>query len=666
VFKLKSENGKSFCWKAERKLLSDLSPTLDRTFTASPQIQLSLQLFLPSKTMASSPNTNLDEFEDIACALDQERSEIRTLPGHQVSFCLPAWHDQDPDTFDPVILRGETIYLQFGLGDESDKFSMGKTVSLHGELYNLPKEAKAIHERGLLEIKRFQLNNGRTIVGAEPCRLPKVLFLEYVHVRLHTQHTLDGHDKLKVAKLQTLVDRINARAVDRKLEIEIMGQSLIMIVPGSWIVQDLTAIDQHNRRLLDTPNGKPSKGNGKVTKAKEETENDGKDVSPEAVEAIQVIKYPLAFPALGSKIVYKTEGAVARAVIKDFDIVGNGSRIEVLCHREDNPSAREFLMYSRLYASSEETMLNPSIIKVNSPSKYKKIKDTYLNESREYFVRRLGKWNVWKICQGKNGYRVLASIKNEAREDGGKKGKEVKNGKDTKKGGRDEKSPKKNHWLPPAQAIERDDLNITSFETGSVTLADGTPLRVVYKEHVDPVEEEETIYLHDIPEDATINSLVFNAVSAHAETNIGGKRVEVFFSTKFAEDISVQSDPLFEPRPCTDRSVVDVISLKWVLGYAAKSRETSHSEQTVVYWAAVPEAFRNFYIWVIRMGNHGIFRNKTVSQVRLMFECEEYPCLVEMYNFLLYGYGAENPTRDSRWTHWFLQDIMCIDPKDLL
>ena len=123
--------------------------------------------------------------------------------------------------------------------------------------------------------------------------------------------------------------------------------------------------------------------------------------------------------------------------------------------------------------------------------------------------------------------------------------------------------------------------------------------------------------------------------------------------------------PLFAPQPCINRATVDVAKIQWVLGYPGKSKEEKHEDQTVVFWAQIPEPLRNFYIWVTRKGNHSLFNGKTTLVVRSMFESDEFPMLVEIFNLMVLGYTPKNPTSTSEWTEWFLRDIMCIELDDL-
>lgn len=559
----------------------------------------------------SKSTDNLDTFLESPCVFDNQRSEVNTQVGHQVSFVLPTWLNQKADEFETVIIHGEAVYLKYSLGQEIEKFSFGKGFQIHGKTYPLSKSARFLHDKGVAESKRFQDFDGVTVIGAEVCRPPKVIYLEYVHVTINPRQVSDVNGRSY--DLEAMCNKIN-KATGRNLKstFDPVLNEHTLLVPGSWILQDLTAITRGS-------------------------ENESK--------TIPIIKYPLAFPSIGSRLSFRQGGEVRNAWIEDFDIVSNGHKVEVLYSEMNDRDSTDFLLYSNIYARNKSELLNPAIVRVVSPQDYLKIKENYLEDVRQYIFKHLTRWHLWKICPGKKGLKVLASTI-------------------PKKKGEKPKS----QWLMPSQAIERSDLNIVSFEGGEVQLeSDGvtSSRTIVYRDNIDPIVAGATIHFHDIPEEAKVTSLIFNAVNGHAETVVGSNRMECFFSTKNCEQISMNHAPLFAPQPCINRATVDVAQLQWVLGYPGKSKEEGHEDQTVVYWTAIPEALRNFYIWVTRRGNHSLFNGKKISEVRAIFESDEFPMLVEIFNLMVLGYTPKNPTSTSDWTEWFLQDIMCINTGDL-
>lgn len=596
--------------------------------------------------MSFSQATNLPLFTDKISVFDLDRSEVNVMPRHVVSVVLPTWIDQDADTFDPAIVKGTVLHMDFKQGKPIREFDIGKGFVIHGRTYPLDKEAKAIHEKGTLEAKRFDANKGKTIVGAEECALPHVLYLDQVTITLHQKYVPED----RVNKLGALVIKIN-QALCRELTVSFSddGKTVELTVPSSWILQDLTAIDEHNREVLNPKAAQESKGKKKGKS--DEEEQDVKKLVP-----IQEIKYPIAFPSLGSKICFTRDGDAIHAIIEDYDIVDGGKRVEILCVRTDDHS-KNFLGYSFLYAETKAACFNPCIVRVISSTDYAKIKDTYLEDARAHFTKQLSRWSIWKVCDGKKGLKAFAS---ERPANKGEKG--------------------KSHWLTADQIVEAaadPDVTISSFEGGEVKREDGTILSIRYRERADrisPIDLDETIHLASIDKTMEILRLYINAANGHAETVIGHKKTELFFSTKTYEEISVQDVPLFGPRAPASRPSIDLINTSWFLGYTGQSREEGFENQTVVYWSVVDDAFKNFYIWVIRQGEHALFKEqkggKTVAKsaraIRAMFESDEYPCLVEMFNFLCFGYTESNPTKDSTWTLWFLENILCVNPNDLI
>lgn len=542
-----------------------------------------------------------------------DKSEVRTLVNHHVSFVLPLAHGQPLPQ--PTIFQGRVVFLEFGLGQENRDPKFSGEFAIDGQKYKLPKTWGAIHRRGVEMAKRYSANEGVVVLGAEEVHAPTGLCLDLVHINM-------GKSGYNTQDWTTLIDAINA-ATNRKLKVIQVPNSQVLVVPATWILQDLTAI-----------------GEGRA--------KDAKTARPQ----ITIPKY--AFPVLGSKIVYTENQEQCTGVVRDFDVVKNGDKVEVLLVDPEDPDNVNFLLYANIYAKSEKELRNPVIISVVTPHDQLKIKEinkesglpNFVITAQNYIFDRLkGLW-IWTVDTDE--LKVLASEypSNQGR-------------------GKQEKA--KTFWVTPQEAIENSNLRVVSFEGGEAYI-DGVCWRISHNERKDALSQREHVVdLHDLTEEADVTSLVFNAVLGTAKTMVGNKQIKSFFSTFNGLELSMTSAPLFQMQTPTGRPCVDTKQLQWVVGYQAKGKQKGYEDQLVVYWAQIPEAFKNFYVWVMKRGdpNYKLFQGKTISQVRDMFVCDEFPNLVDAFNFMTAGVSAKNPTRDSAWTNFFISKCLHLERKDL-
>lgn len=560
-----------------------------------------------------SKTDNLDSFREGSYVFDNEHSDVRVLAGHRASVVFPTLQTAQSTDFQNLILRGEVVALDFSAGPEITTPKFKKSFTILGQNFPLWPAAKAIHEKGVADGKAFAVSTGVTVIGAESSECPKLLYLDRIHLKLD-----DG--SIESGLLRLTCERVNQITGHQTYFVEV-GGSIILVAPAAWILQDHTAILQG---------------------AKQDPKN-----------AVPIIKVPVVFPTIGSKILYTDANQEMHfAVIHDFEVVGAGTRVEVTVS-DSHTGVTSNLPYSRIYVTKMEDVLNPKIHRVITPKEYANIHSSYIEDGRDHIFKQLIKWGMWKICTGDKGLKVLTATYT-----------------------KDKKAKPEYKWMFPDDVIGRTDLNIVSFEDGEVTI-DGKSNRITYRsERADPSVSE--IYLHDVPkskdakekdEDSKvkITSFRFNAVIGTAEIGLpGGKKLSAYFSTKNGMDFSMSSTPLFAPLQPTGRPVIDVKDFNWVLGYTGKGKEKGHEAETVLYWTYVTPGLRNFYLWVSRRGQHESFVGKKSAELRALFECTMYPNLVDAYNFMVDGLKPSNPTRFSAWTTWFVRHCLAIDIQDLL
>ncbi len=554
-----------------------------------------------------SKSDNLDSFRDGSYVFDNEHSDVRVLAGHRASIVFPTLPTAQSTDLHNVILKGEVVALDFSAGREITTPKFRKGFTIHAQNYPLWPLAKAIHEKGIADGKAYVAGTGVTIIGAEASECPKVLYLDKVHLKLDSDIVTTNP-----ALLRLTCERVND-ITGRQTYLVEMGGALILVAPAAWVLQDHTAILQGAKQDPKT--------------------------------AIPIIKIPVVFPTIGSKILYSNSSQEMRfAIIHDFEVVGGGTRVEITV-TDSHTGESINLPYSRIYVTRMEDVLHKQIHRVITPKEYATIKTSYIEDGRDLIFKQLTKWGMWRICTGDKGLKVLTATYT-----------------------KDKKTKPEYKWMFPTEVIGRTDLNLVSFDDGDVTI-DGKPHRITYRsERADPTANE--IYLHDIPLEAArveLTSFRFNAAIGTAEITLaGGKKATCYFSTKNGMDLSMSSTPLFAPLQPTGRPVVDVKNFEWVLGYTGKGKEKGHEADTVLYWTYVTPGLRNFYTWVSRRGQHESFVGKKSAELRVLFECTLYPNLVDAYNFMVDGLRPTNPTRYSAWTTWFVRHCLAIDINDLL
>lgn len=558
-----------------------------------------------------SKSDNLDSFRDGSYVFDNEHSDVRVLAGHRASIVFPTLPNAQSTDFHNVILKGEVVGLDFLPGREIPIPKFRKGFVIHAQTYPLWPFARALHEKGVAEAKAFNTSTGITVIGAESAECPRLLTLHKVHLKLDEDVVTANPQLLRLS-----CERSNQITGRQSYLVEV-GGALILVAPATWILQDLTAIQQ--------------------------------GVKQDPKTAVPIIKVPVVFPTIGSKILYTDAAQESRfAVIRDFDVVAAGTRIEATI-TDSHTGDLIRLPYSRVYVTRMEDVLNPKIQRVITPKEYSAIRTSYIEDGRDHIFKQITKWGMWRICSGDKGLKVLTATYT-----------------------KDKKAKPEYKWMFAEEVIGRTDLNLVSFEDGDATI-DGKSHRITYRsERSDPNSTE--IYIHDIPKEdkalkpgVTIDRFCFNAVIGTAEIAVaGGKKISCYFSTKNGMDLSMSSTPLFAPLQPTGRPVVDVKDFNWVLGYTGKGKEKGHEAETVLYWTYVTPGLRNFYTWVARRGQHESFAGKKSAELRVLFECALYPNLVDAYNFMVDGIRPSNPTRFSAWTTWFIRHCLAIDLNDLL
>lgn len=575
---------------------------------------------------------NLGELGDGPFVIDPTRTNLYALPGQRVSIVLHSGVGKEG--FKPVIATGTVKYLEFDIGRENPHPSSIKSLSIGGQNYNLKNQTKGllkelheIHKTGVESAKRFSAEVGVKILGAEEGACPRTVFVNYIHVELDAKQATD-FGQITTPGLAALVLKINTQTGRDLRVVSLPGAGHVLVVPCTWLLQNLTGLEA-TRQTAD-----------RITK-------------------------PVAFPSIGTRIVYMDEHGVQQSkIVMDFEIPPGGSRVDVILPDEDGGDGI-YVDYSKIYAKKKEEQLNPAIVRVISPEEYADISKTYLPRAREYIYNRLRSWTVWRV----SGLKVLVATFADEEEDN-KKGR-----KGGRNGHQQEKPRMKYQFVLPSAAIENPDFNPVSFEYGEVEI-DGQSLRVTNGEEEDPISaHNDTIEFHNIPETSdesvvALKSLVFNAVNGHATPAFSARPSKpVFLSTKNVVKMSMTDAPLFSSHPPSGRPVADVCSLHYVFGFIGKSTEDGYENQDVLCWTEAPEALRNFYAWVITSKTGKLakqFDGKKPAEIRTMFECEEYPNLVDAYNFMLYGFTDRNPTKDTAWTNWFAKSCLYLEPEDIL
>ena len=543
---------------------------------------------------------NISDFQHESIVFDRRLSNVRTQAGHLISFVFPTWIGQKEDEFNTVIINGVVVSLSFELGKENDNPQFPGHFEIHGEKFNLPEEVKQMHEQGIASLKRFKAGKVKTIVGADIPSKPKVLYLSSVRVKLDTK-LKPVAEKAQLDCFEELLAKVNDMT-SRDIKMTVEHSHIILEIPATWVLQDITAI----------------------TKA----------TNKNAATALPKIKYPVAFPSLRSRLVLARNEIAATYIIEDFDIVPGDKpdtdKVEVLLVDPNDRTNNHYLSYSCVYAETQAKMLHPLIIRVLPVDGSDASCDSHRTFAQDYIQKNLSKWGLWKICDGKKGFKIMT----EPLEKGGKPA-----------------------WMTVSDAIEAEDHRIISFESGTAVINDRVEhIYHPFKDH------DEGINLLDIPPEASITSLIFNAVIGNAESRSGNKTVELYFAAKNGYEIDLNKLPLFAPMPYPGRPVVDVVNDEWFLGTAGKSAEKKHAEKTVLRWVSITTAFRNFYLWAVSSGKNPLFKGKTSQEIREMVECRRFPQLVEMFNLMVFGLTSQNPTRRSKWSSWFAASVLGVDP----
>ncbi len=563
----------------------------------------------------------------------RKESEVRTLPDHTISFALPAGLNKTD--FQTTRFTGRVVYMEFrSVVNDDDASETSSKFIIHRQEFKMPKAWQSVHRRGMEMAKQAQTAEGVIILGAEEIRPPVGLLLTNVHVHM-------GRDGPTSEEWASLLGRINEKT-GRELRVIPVPNSNVLVIPATWILQDLTAIASSRQKDAKT-----------------------------AVTEIKNLIY--AFPNLGAKVIYMKEGEQLSGIVSDFDVVQDGQRVEVTLIDPEEQLEDDYLLYSNIYVEVaakemakrptledlQKKARNPVIVRVISPQDRHKMQEVnkeagvpnYVVEAQNYLFDRLKSWWVWNIDRAE--LKVLAS--------------EYPKQSDNRNVRKEKETKLKTFWVSPREAIDNSGLKIVSFETGECYIGDQC-FTISHNEKREVLADRDDIVdIHEMPEEVDITSLVFNAVIGTAKTAVDGKAIQCFFSTYNGVDISMTEAPLFTSVPPTNRVCVDVKQVKWVIGYQGKGQQPGHENKIVVYWAAIPEAFKNFYIWVMKRGDpaHKLFKGKTISQVREMFVCDEFPNLVDAFNFMTDGFTLKNPTRDSSWTRFFMTKCLLIDPSDL-
>lgn len=577
--------------------------------------------------MSSATTSNACCF-DTPHIVDVEQSFIRVLPNHKVSVVFPI-----PGTFENKILEGTVSYLKFKVSTENDKNDEvevksitlnGTSIHFHGKKYSLPQDLAKVHLEGVKAFQDFQKGPKKTIIGAALQVPPKLLVLEEVHVMFPKE---EFSSRQLVSDPRDFVKNVN-NLTGRSLSfIDLQSTKKVCVsVPEGWIVQNITAINDRNKELDATRNANPS----------------------EEVEFLQIIKYPVAFPAIGTRVIYEEDGNTKSGKVVDYNVTRNGKKVEVVLLNGQNKGA-DFLVYSNLYTPADRPreLYNPKISNRIIPSE--KIGDPKVYVA-ELARERLKGYYIWEVCSGDKEPSALGMKK-----------------------GQSKGEPSTPCWFQMDEYIEaagNSGISLTSFVGGEAQLEDGTILDIT---HDGKNSTDDSIWLGNIDEETTtIISLVVNAVRGRAFTNYlapnSGKNrmVELFFSTLMTEDIVLDKNSFFSSRPrTTGQTTFDLVKTRSIVGRIGKSKQKSHETQDVVIWTEVSPAFCRFIQYINSKGHHPMFKDKSMEQIQSMIECEEHPELIEVFNLICIGPTKENPSIKNEWTRWFVNTILFIDPDSL-
>jgi hypothetical protein len=580
---------------------------------------------------------NLDDLAGRKYVFDNTKSNLRTFVDHQVSFVLPIWLGLD--YCKTTMLRGTAVYLEFDLEGETNlepKFLTDKKFfTIHGIRTKVPEHWLKIHSAGLVALDEHIRTSDNAIPGSEIVVAPKVLTLSHVHIKIDANdvknrltETKGYNSRLSQKELEDIITR--CQSTGKKVQIieqqpllstnsSTLGAEIhrkdptfyIISVPIGWIIQDITALQTWN--------------------------------SSHKSEVIPFIKEPIAFPSIGTRIDFTDENDEERiAIVDDFNLMEDGKTIGALISLVGEENGYEPFFYSNLFAKTRETLFNPKIIRVTHHEDFDKIMTSYLEDARELIRRSLSRWSTFSI----SGLRILA---NEYTGDTNEDGTPVT----------------KPRWIFPKDALGNKELNIVSFVGGQATI-DGVQYSIVHKERENDRSKDKVIELSKITTTKCISRLVFNAAIGTAEGVVKGRKVQAFFSTANGVDISTRRIPLFGSVTPTDRVSINVTTFNTVLGFLSEGKDKSHPDQKVIMWTVVPEAFKNFYIFVAKQGQHDMFERKSASKIREMFESDEFPTLIEIYNFILYGLNKRNTTRNSKWSIHFTKYILGFEHDELI
>lgn len=560
---------------------------------------------------------NLYDLPSNSYVFDTKHSGIRTLPGHRISFVLPKWGKITKT----AIFYGTVVFLDFDLDDvEWPQPEFNKLICIHGTNYRLPKDLEIIHDKGLKSAKLYREHMNNYVPGAEVHDAPRLLSLRRVHVSISVFESqlrnptakktpVGKEDFITEEQLKTLFTEIR-KATGRDVSfIRSVGDDVdhyVISIPINWVVQDITALETNNQKK--------------------------EKILPQIVE-------PVAFPSIGTRIIYLDEDEERQeGIVSDFGVVENGDLIQVLLESGDDYTD---IIYSNMYVDSEDKMHHPSIVRIMSPEKLADPKNNYWDDGCEIIRKSLSRWIPLVVEE----VRILAT---EETEEVDRQGMPIVRTK----------------WIRPEHAIGNPDLNVVSFQYGKVQIKGKGRIRNIVnsKKPYQDIDPENDVDIAAIKNFKDVQSFVCNAangtMSAVYKVNGKTEKRKAFFDTRNGCDISTRRLPLFARVEQTKRVAIDTVTFRRVLGYISKNPDPNHQEQDIAIWTQVPQAFVNFYKYVASRGCDPAFENKNVAQVRQMMQSDEYPTLVEIYNFIQYGFSKKNPTATSEWSEFFATEVL--------
>jgi hypothetical protein len=571
---------------------------------------------------------NLTDLDGRRYVFDDKQSGIRALPGHRVSFVLPK--SPKGNSWKTSIFYGNVTFLDFNLDDmECPEPIFNKNVVIHGVNHRIPKDLEAIHEKGIKAAKLHKEHLEHYVPGAEVHEAPRVLSLGRVHISIsvfYSQLTSSSSKKAKspvgkedfiteenLKRLLAEIRKETGRDVSFVKSIGEEANQYIISIPINWVVQDLTALEAQK----------------------------GEKILPQIVE-------PIAFPSIGTRVIYlDDDGERAEGKVSDFGIVEAGDLIQILL--ESPQGEYSSIVYSNMYVDSEEKMLHPSIVRAIGPEKLADPKAYYHEDGCEIIRRSLSKWiplSVTKLC-------ILAT-------------------EETENSDSDRGSVVRTKWIRPEYAIGNPNINVVSFQHGKAQIKGKGKIKNIVNLHKNRDEDfdpENDVDIASIKSFKDVKSFVCNAANGTMAltVNVNGKKKvrEAFFDTRNGVDISTRRLPLFAGIEPNERVSIDAATFRRALGYITRNKDPNHQDQDVAVWSSVPQAFVYFYKYVASRGQDPDFENKTVAQVRQMLQSDEYPTLVDIYNFIQYGFGRKNQTSTSEWSRFFAEDVLGYNVDDL-